>query len=46
MDDGGSFALPTAAGIGVSVRESSLSFDESRVPKLVEHGHDGTPVDW
>ena len=46
MDEGGSFALPTAAGIGVSVRESSLSFDESRVPKLVEHGHDGTPVDW
>ena len=42
----GTFPLQSTAGVGLSVQPSRLSFDDARVPRLAEHGVDGTPLDW
>jgi galactonate dehydratase len=42
----GSFAVQKAPGLGLWVQAGELHFDEGRVPRLVEHGPDGTALDW
>lgn len=42
----GTFSLSQQPGLGVTVNPENLRFDEAAVPKLVEWGRDGTPLEW
>lgn len=42
----GTFPLQSTPGVGLSVQAGKLVLDEARVPRLAEHGIDGTPLDW
>jgi galactonate dehydratase len=46
MGKDGTFKLPSSSGVGLSVKQDKLLFEDARVPRLSEQGIDGTPLDW